>query len=147
MTVLHSALIFIEENLPKYYEQREKSSPLLEQHFTPNFNSKHVITTTGGKESAKFDGSTPNNNINGGMPKSFADRVITQTTDELNHTNNNNEDNTHKRKSRNEVAGVIDEKAREDMLFFVENITNTNKGAFEKFKTSVRIAQSTKLLE
>ena len=38
MTVLLSALTFIEENLPQYYEARDKTNPLKEQHFTPNFH-------------------------------------------------------------------------------------------------------------
>lgn len=40
MTVLHSALLFIEETLPTYYESKEKINPLKEQHFTPHFNSQ-----------------------------------------------------------------------------------------------------------
>ncbi len=37
MTVLHSALAFIEENLPTYYESKDKVNPLKEQAFTPKF--------------------------------------------------------------------------------------------------------------
>jgi len=29
MTALHSALVFIEESLPSYYEAREKTNPLI----------------------------------------------------------------------------------------------------------------------
>jgi len=36
LTVLYSAMTFIEENLPSYYEQKDKKSPLKE-HFTPKF--------------------------------------------------------------------------------------------------------------
>ena len=39
MTVLHSALQFIEETLPTYYEGKDKTNPLKEQHFTPHFTS------------------------------------------------------------------------------------------------------------
>ena len=34
MTVLLSAMSFIEENLPAYYDSKDKKSPLKE-HFTP----------------------------------------------------------------------------------------------------------------
>ena len=37
MTVLHAALSFIEENLPTYFEAKDKTNPLKEQAFTPNF--------------------------------------------------------------------------------------------------------------
>ncbi|CDW75334.1 UNKNOWN [Stylonychia lemnae] len=36
MTVLHSAMTFIEENLPSYYESKDKKNPLKE-NFTPKF--------------------------------------------------------------------------------------------------------------
>lgn len=36
LTVLHSAIIFIEENLPSYYDAKDKKNPLKE-HFTPRF--------------------------------------------------------------------------------------------------------------
>jgi hypothetical protein len=52
MTVLHSALAFIEENLPSYYESKDKTNPLQEhtisnlipKHLgnTPKFNSGHM---------------------------------------------------------------------------------------------------------
>jgi hypothetical protein len=39
MTVLHSALAFIEENLPSYYESKDKTNPLQEHSNgnTPKF--------------------------------------------------------------------------------------------------------------
>lgn len=43
LTVLHSALMFIEENLPSYYDSKDKKNPLKE-HFTPKFvNSESVV--------------------------------------------------------------------------------------------------------
>jgi Vacuolar sorting protein 9 (VPS9) domain len=39
MTVLHSALAFIEENLPSYFESKDKLNPLKEQQFTPKFRT------------------------------------------------------------------------------------------------------------
>ena len=39
MTVLHSALAFIEENLPAYFESKDKTSPLQEHGGnTPKFS-------------------------------------------------------------------------------------------------------------
>lgn len=40
MTVLHSAMCFIEESLPSYYESKEKTNPLKEAaNYTPQFQS------------------------------------------------------------------------------------------------------------
>jgi hypothetical protein len=41
MTVLHSAINFIEENLPSYYEAKDKKNPLKE-NLTPQFNEELV---------------------------------------------------------------------------------------------------------
>jgi hypothetical protein len=37
MTALHSALVFIEENLPTFYEAKDKTNPLAGHNFTPSF--------------------------------------------------------------------------------------------------------------
>jgi len=42
MTVLLSAMVFIEENLPSYYENKNKKNPLKE-HQTPKFVSSESI--------------------------------------------------------------------------------------------------------
>lgn len=42
MTVLHSAINFIEENLPSYYESKDKKNPLKE-NLTPQFNVDDLI--------------------------------------------------------------------------------------------------------
>lgn len=42
MTVLHSAITFIEENLPSYYEAKDKKNPLKE-NFTPKFISGESV--------------------------------------------------------------------------------------------------------
>jgi len=42
MTVLHSALAFIEDNLPSYYDSKDKVNPLKEQVFTPKFIASHA---------------------------------------------------------------------------------------------------------
>jgi hypothetical protein len=41
MTVLHSALVFIEENLPSYFDSKDKNNPLKE-NFTPFFNANDI---------------------------------------------------------------------------------------------------------
>lgn len=38
MTALHSALVFIEESLPTYYDAKDKTNPLKDHQFTPNFH-------------------------------------------------------------------------------------------------------------
>ena len=43
MTVLHSALAFIEENLPSYYDSKDKTNPLNE-NLTPFFNLEANIS-------------------------------------------------------------------------------------------------------
>ncbi len=42
LTVLHSAIVFIEENLPAYYEAKDKTKPLKE-HYTPKFLSNESM--------------------------------------------------------------------------------------------------------
>jgi len=59
MTVLHSAMNFIEETLPSYYEQKDNTKPLNGQQFTPKFNA--VIGLTSSVVSSN----------NGGMNSSF----------------------------------------------------------------------------
>ena len=42
MTVLHSAMTFIEENLPSYYDSKDKKNPLKE-NFTPKFVTNESV--------------------------------------------------------------------------------------------------------
>ena len=42
LTVLHSAITFIEENLPTYYESKDKKNPLKE-NFTPRFITSESV--------------------------------------------------------------------------------------------------------
>ena len=45
MTVLHSALVFIEENLPDYYESKDQGIHPLKQHMTPKFiDASHMLS-------------------------------------------------------------------------------------------------------
>lgn len=113
MTVLHSAMIFIEESLPTYYEAKDINNPLKDVSETPCFRTTSM-------NPLKHQGTLGGANV--------ADLTLEDRNSSFEVENN-------QRKSgpKDKNGTLLDDRQREDRLFFVENFSILNNGCFEKF--------------
>jgi hypothetical protein len=109
MTVLHSALAFIEENLPTYYDGKDKNNPLKEQAFTPKFRATQ-----------------------GSLP-THLNPMQTVDAKDLNHYSGNRMDNSIRSGEVKFPPEKMADDKLEDMLFFVEYQDANKPKAFNKF--------------
>lgn len=134
MTALHSALVFIEENLPTFYEAKDKTNPLAGHNFTPSFYQGSSGGLQSIIESAKND-------------YSYYQHPTGQSINVEEEKDKNNHSNVGSLRSVNQIevepiSYEIDEEvrsttrapiAKEDLLFFVERTSTDALGVFEKF--------------